>query len=244
MALLAAVLSGPLASARAQLPDPPPNAPRADVLRAREAFLRGMEFAGEQRFEDARREFVHSYALSGSPVALFNLASTLRSLERHREAAEALERLLADAGLEASVRAQAEPMYAEVAARVGRLRLRGALDGATCRVDLEPPRRLEGEASTVIVEPGPHELVVERHGAEPFTWTGRVGAGEALDLRVELEPTSRERDRPAAPDDSGLWVGVGVSLGAVLVLVAIVVGVVLDAEAQLGPRTPFVLELP
>lgn len=241
--LLVALLAAP-AAARAQLPDPPPAAPEDDVLRAREAFLRGMEFAGERRFEDARREFVHSYALSGSPVALFNLASTLRSLGRHREASEAFERLLADRGLEPSVRAQAEPMHAEVVQHVARLRLRGELDGATLRVDREPARPLRGDAVTVFVDPGAHDLGADRAGAAPWRWSGTLEAGTARELLVDFEAVAAAGASTAGSPDPAALAAIGAAVGIALAIAGVIVGVVLDAEAQLDPRTTLVLELP
>lgn len=244
LALLVAGLLGAPAAVCAQLPDPPARPPEADVLAAREAFLRGMEFAGERRFEDARREFVHSYALSGSPVALFNLASTLQSLGRHREAGEAFERLLAIRDLPGPMRAQAQPMYAEVVTRVARLRLHGELDGATLRVDREPARPLEGDAVTVVLDPGAHELTAERH-EEAWRWSGTLEAGAMRDLLVNLTAAEDPGERPAGGGvDDAVWIGIGAGAAALVVVAAIVVGVVLDAEAQLDPRTPLVLELP
>jgi len=236
------------ASARAQLPSPPDAPSAEDVAEGREAFIRGMEFARERRFAAARREFVHSYALSGSPVALFNLASTLRSLEEHVTATQAFARLLATPQLDPRIRSQAEPMYREVAGHVGRLILHGALDGATLRVDAGPARPLSGDREAVAVAPGRHELRADRAGAEPWTWRGDVEAGAALDLLVELraadaQPPANDGSTDDAADP--LPLALGLTGGALAVIAAIVIGVVVaDSESQLGPRTTLVLELP
>ena len=226
-------------SARAQLPDPPVEPAQSEVLDARAAFVRGTEFAQQERFEDARREFMHSYALSGSPVALFNLASTLRSLGHHHDAAEALVRLLANPHLDAQIRRRAEPMYALEVQRVGRLRLHDAPGGATLRLDGGVPRALHGPLETIVVRPGTHSLRADLAEHHAWTWSGGVGAGEALDLVVEL---TREAPEPAE-DDPVAAIAVVASLVAVAIG-AIVTYAVLDAEAQLVPRTGVVIELP
>lgn len=240
VALIAALLAAGPTTAFAQLPDPPRGPSEDDVSQAREAFVRGMELAGERRFAQARREFVHSYSLSGSPVALFNLASTLQSLELPRDAAVAFERLLADPGLDATIRGRAEPMLAEVALAVARVRLHGELAGATLRLDGGPPRLLLRSPTVVVVDPGAHRLDAERAGAEPWHWDGRLSRGAALDLAVEL--AAARAPEPGGGVDPGVVVGIGVAAG---VLIGVLVGsLVLDAEAQLAPRTPWVIVLP
>lgn len=236
-------------SVRAQLPSPPDAPSAQDVAQGREAFVRGMEFARERRFAAARREFVHSYASSGSPAALFNLASTLNSLEEHVVAAQAFARLLAMPGLDPRIRSQAEPMYRDVVRHVGRLILHGSLDGATLRVDSGAARPLSGDREAVPVEPGRHDLRADREGSRPWTWSGEVGAGEALDLLVELraaeDASSPGRGDPGGDSDDPLPLALGLTGGALAVVAAIVIGVVVaDAESQLDPRTPLVLELP
>ena len=241
--ILAAACSLP-SVACAQLPAPPVNPSDAEVLEAREAFVRGTQFGAEDRFEEARREFLHSYALSGSPVALFNLASSLRSLDLHREAAEAFIRLLANPDLDARIRSRAAPMYAQVVAHVTRLRLYGQLDRATLRIDGGLPMPLAGQTHTVVVDPGRHELVANRRASAPWTWSGSTEPGTSLDLLVDLDPLTSSATGDEPETDDTPWIAAGVCTIAAALLVGVIVGVVLDAEAQLGPRTPFVIELP
>lgn len=242
-AVLAALLATGPSGVSAQLPVPPPSPSREDISQARAAFVRGMEFARERRFEAARREFVHSYSLSGSPVALFNLASTLASLEEHRDAVAAFERLLAAPALDSTIRSQAEPMMTLAAVHVARVRLLGELEGATLRVDGGPPRRLARVPEVVVLDPGVHELLAERAGAADWTWRGSLAAGDALDLAVELlgDETARE-----GPDPGGIepYAALGIAIAVGAVLAALVGALVIDAEAQLAPRTGLVFELP
>jgi len=203
-----------------------------------------MQFGEEGRFDDARREFIHSYAQSGSPVALFNLASTLRSLELPRDAAEAFIRLLANPDLDASVRERATPMYADVVARVTRLRLYGPLEGATIRIDDALPRSLTGQTQTIVVNPGPHDLIADRRGSRPWRWSGAARAGASVDLLVEFQAIGEDpTDEAGEAGDEG-WVIAGVSAAIAVALGVIIGAAVLDAEAQLGPRTGLVVELP
>jgi len=244
VALLAALLAWCPPRASAQLADPPRSPSAEDISSARDAFLRGMEFAGDRRFEEARREFVHSYSLSGSPVALFNLASTLASLERHREAVVAFERLLVAPALDATIRSQAEPMLAHSATQVARVRLHGEVGAARLRVDRGPPRPFERSPEVVVLDPGPHALEASRDGAESWTWRGALAPGEALDLAVELLTVDVTAPRVVEPGGIDPYAALGVSVAIGVGLAVIVGAIIADAEAQLSPRTGLVFELP
>lgn len=59
---------------------------RADEKRARQHFEQGRLAFTETRYEDALLHFERSYALSGKPQLLFNLANVLDRLRRDEEA--------------------------------------------------------------------------------------------------------------------------------------------------------------
>lgn len=245
VALLAALLVAGPGRASAQLPEPAPSPSEHDISQARDAFVRGMGFANEGRFEAARREFVHSYSLSGSPVALFNLASTLTSLEQHRATVEAYERLLADPSLDPTIRSQAEGLLRQAAALVARIRLHGELGGAILSVDGGPARPLAQSPEVVLLDPGSHRLTARREGSDDWTWAGALSPGEALDLAVELfAPAEPAEVTPEPQEGLDPYLALALAIAAGAVVAALVGGLVADAEAQLSPRTGLVFELP
>lgn len=231
--LMTLVLLGGVAPARAQLPSPPASPSEAAVTEARRHFVEGITWAQRERWEAALESFRASYAESGSPVALFNLAGALRELGRPREAREAFDRLLADPSLDDGLRARAEPLRLEVAAQVARVRIVGVpagearlrADGIERDTSVERPLELE-------LDPGRRALAVELL-ARRWDWAGTVEPGARLELSARF---------PDPPSESLPWVVVGVGVAAVLA--AVVVGVVVDRQAQLEPRTPWVIALP
>jgi tetratricopeptide (TPR) repeat protein len=61
---------------------------------ARRLFLEGDELYAQGRYEEAIERFEHSYALSGRPALLFNLANAYERLGQYASAADALRRYL------------------------------------------------------------------------------------------------------------------------------------------------------
>lgn len=223
-------------SALAQLPEPPAHPSDADVAQARDRFVHGMALAQAQRWQAALDEFVRSYGLSGSPVALFNAGSALRELGRFRDARDAFDRLLADPELDDETRAAAERLRTEVAARVARLTVEDVPAGAArVAIDGEANESTEARPLELELDPGRHGVAVELAAYRTWRWEGTVEPGARLHLDAALEPV------PSSSFDPLPWI-----LGAVgAVLVAVIVGLaVADAEAQLGPRTSMVITLP
>ena len=241
MAGLALVVWATPRLATAQLPVAPSSPTDADVSVARDEFVAGMDFARQERWGPALERFVRSYALSGSPVALFNLASTLRSLGRFREADEAFARLLRDPTLDDETRRNTAQMRAELAPQIGVIRVEGVPEGAA-RVVADG--RSEGTRRSrpieITLEPGTHVLSVELEERPPWRWSGEVRGGARLVLTADFRPIEAP-----LPNSEGipLWPWL-VGVGVVLVLSAVVIGVVADQAAQLGPRSPWVIELP
>ncbi|MCC6877909.1 MAG: PEGA domain-containing protein [Sandaracinaceae bacterium] len=233
-ALGALVLSA--APGRAQLPDPPERTSETDSARARDAFVHGMELARESRFADALEEFLRSYELSGSPVALFNVASTLRSLGRVSEAQEAFDRLLAMEDLDDAMRRAASEHRADVAARVARVQIEGVPAGSA-RVAADGRERgsFTSRPIELALDPGEHALELRLDGHLPWRWRGPLDEGSQVSLSARLAPiTGSILEEPA------LWIVVVASAVAGLVIASVAI----DQSLQLGARTSPVVVLP
>lgn len=235
--LLAAalVLAVPTA-AGAQLPEPPSVPSDEDVAQARDHFVHGMELAEAERWDAALEEFTRSYALSGSPAALFNMGATLRSLSRFVEARAAFDRLLEDSELDRPTRRTAESMRDEVAAQIASVHVEGVPEGeATVVADGRELPPTELRPIRVELDPGLREIAITLPAHLPWSWRGELAAGDELWVDAHLSP------EPSG--ESEVVIGVLAGVGAV-VLGTIVGLVIADAEAQLRPRTPLVITLP
>lgn len=203
------------------------------MARARGRFVEGMTWAQAERWEAALDAFVASYALSGSPVALFNVGGALRELGRPREARDALDRLLADPALDADLRERAEPLRAEVAAQVARVTIvevppgeaHVLADGAERATTTERPIEVE-------LDPGARALAIDV-SARRWDWAGAIEPGAHLTLTARF---------PEVSADPAPWALL--ALGLVAAAAGVITAVVLDAEAQLEPRTALVIRLP
>jgi tetratricopeptide (TPR) repeat protein len=202
----------------------------AELAEARELYQAGTQQVEQNRWSDALESFERSYALSGASVALYSLAYTLRVVGRYRSARDAFTQLLREHhDLEPEIRREAELLRREVMARVAVLRLAGLpveptptvlLDGSSVADDGTRPLAVDAD-------PGEHALRVEAPGHEPFTWRGSVAPGGEVTVDVALEPEG------GGVGGAVLWIG----LGAAVVVAAVVVGIILYGNAQLGQRT-------
>lgn len=224
-------------AASAQIPDAPAQPSEADIARARDQFVHGMELAQAESWDAALSEFVGSYAQSGSPVALYNIGSALRALRRFREARMAFDRLLEDAELDPDMRANAAQMRSEMTAQIAVFTIDGVPAGPA-RVTADDELREVTEVRPIEVEldPGPHTLALEHPTRGVWRWSGSMSTG------------AEERATASFEDGAG---GIDVvvpivasAIVAALAVIAIVAGVVADEEAQLDPRTPLVIHLP
>lgn len=233
-AMLLIVLCSAPSAAGAQLPDPPSAPTDEDVASARELFVLGVRHAERSRWEDALDAFVRSYAASGSPVALYNVGSTLRELERFREARDAFDRLLADPALDEETRLGAERLRTEVAAQVARVTIERVPEGSARVVGDRDERETTERPIELELDPGPHDLTVELPSYSPWRWSGSLAPGAEIVLDASLA-------RAPSGDDPLPWIlgAVGVAVAAALVAI-----VIADVDAQLDPRTSMVIALP
>ena len=163
-----------------------PAASEAPEVDARALFQRGAEAYAEERYPEALEAFEASYRAREVPVVLFNLAQTLRALDRPAEAIEAYRRYLrTDAELDDARRAAVDAVIAELTPRVSLVRLEVFPDGAAVSVDGRSLGRAPFE-ERVAIDPGERRLEVRAEGHVAITRELRLVPGEPTSVRLVL----------------------------------------------------------
>lgn len=229
------------AAAQYRLAPPDGQVDDATVERARALYEEGLSHVEAGRWADALERFEEAYRISGIAAALFNAASTLRSMGRHRDARDAFDQLLAEHDeLDADVRAEAEARRHEEAGRVALILMTGLADAADAQILLDGlPVTVEArDPAELETDPGRHAVRVEREGFEPWREELQLADGERARLHVNL--TAIETPAPIIVAEEGeaihespvFWTIVGVVVAGA----AVALGFFLQAEAQLSPR--------
>ncbi|MFK7985574.1 MAG: hypothetical protein AB8I08_06045 [Sandaracinaceae bacterium] len=250
--LVGLLLAGLAPPASAQIPDAPRQPSEADFAVARDAFVEGIAHAERHQHRRALAAFERSYRLSGSTAALFNLASTLRHLERYVDADEAVTRLLGMSDLDAETHSRAARVQEQARAQLATLTIRDVPTGqADVLVDGLVRARQTSRPLSVPLDPGLRVVRVELAGRPSYTWSNTVAPGASLETRAEyatptsLDPIPTPVGTPIGGDASPNWPAIlGVSFGVLAVAAGgIAIGLVL-ADPSIGPRTDLVIRLP
>lgn len=232
--LTALILLAPL-GARAQYtiagPDGEPS--EAAIAQARDLYQQAGAELEAGRWADAAELFERSYRLSGVPSALFNHATALRSLGRHRDARDAFALLLRDhPDLDAERRAEAEARMREEAGRVALVLVTGLRDAPDARLTFDgaPVPALEHPVE-IETDSGEHAVGVVREGFEPFRAELSLADGERETVDVTLVELAGEN----LAESPVLWTIVAI----VIVGGAVAGGVVGYELSQHQPAPPF-----
>jgi hypothetical protein len=249
---LASSFAPRLAAAEGRWDAPASEPSKAALDEAHARYVAGNRAVEQGRWADALVDFEKAYALSGVPAALFNVATTLRALGRHREARDAFALLLSRHGpkLDPAVKKDAERMRAEAAARVGTLVLE-ELPSRTPElhvyVDGAPAADGGARPLSIEVDPGKHALRVEEPSAQTFTWEGTFADGERKSVRVQLASRANVSALPPAPktESGSLWSSpyFWTAVGVVVVGGAVVGGYYWHKERQVEPQSGLVVKL-
>lgn len=174
--------------------------------RAHAHFARGVERYDEQDYRNALIEFERAYAEAPARSVLLNIGQARYQLLDYAGALQALEDYVvsAPAGVTDPRRALVDREIAELTARVGRVELRGDVDGAEVLVDdvAVPTTRLP---ATLRVSAGRRRVAV-RKGAASAVRVVDVAAGDTVVVAFVLVPPS-----PVHDDDRGRPRAVAVS---------------------------------
>jgi tetratricopeptide (TPR) repeat protein len=217
-----------------------PTDPNREV--ARQAYIDGTTAAEEARWADALRLFQQAYDLSHNPAALFNVATTLRALGRHRDARDAIDHLFRDhPSLPEELRNEALAMRTQEAARVATLAINNApqrpdltvrLDGRTLEVPSTRPIRLEtdpGQHSVDLSADQPPEL-------QAFHWEQMLADGELAIVNVDMP----EVDHGSILASPWFWTVVGV----VVIGAGVATYLYMNDKAQLVPGGDYQVSFP
>ena len=180
-ALFAILVTSPALAQQPGSSSPPPE--------ARERFGRGIDLFDQGDYGGALAEFKRAYELAPYSVILYNLGLTYASLGRPVEAAETLDRVLANPGsLSADRIAKAKATRKEQAARIAEVVIVCSVDGASIEVDgvvvaatpLAAPLKIKG---------GPHRIGAVLTGHVPLRKEIDIAAGSRAEVRLDLVPT-------------------------------------------------------
>jgi hypothetical protein len=161
---------------------------------ARAAFLRGVEAAKQERWEEARAAFARSHQLVPSAVTLLNLAGSQVNSGRLVEGYRNYRLILGSPADAAQHRTEIERVLVQLEARLPRVRIvvPEVADGDSILLDGQPVA-LASTTDEVYVDPGPHRVELA-HGGRAFAQRDvEIAEGE---LRVvdlgEVMRTHRE----------------------------------------------------
>jgi tetratricopeptide (TPR) repeat protein len=154
---------------------------------ARQHFNRGVELAGQGEYEAALSEFQDAHRVSPNYVVLYNIAQAYILLGRPLEAIEMLERYVRE-GADQLPTERVERVAQQIEAqRIQRAELRIAVNVPSAALELDG--RAVGSApltSPLYVNPGTHLLTVRAPERPPLLRSVVLGAGQLLDLALEL----------------------------------------------------------
>lgn len=197
---------------------------------ARERFAAGRGSYQRGDYENAIAEWTAAYEIDPRPLILYNLSQAYERNGQLPEAANALERYLAEAAPDDE---HVDVARARLHAISGRLqqtgiRITGAPRGSELVVD---GRSLGGlpRAEVVRVEPGDHEVVVRKDGYRPFRARVGVPAGRSVEVEVELETDASGGASDAGP---GLGPYVLMGVGGALVVAGVISGAIALSQAD------------
>jgi len=165
---------------------------------ARQAFERGVNAYGEERWEEALSAFQEAYRIAPHPSVRVNMANCYVQLARPVEALDHFERFLIESGDEGDpaqkreVRRQIE----ELREQVGETFLRIEPEGATVTIDGHTTRRAP-ILDAVKLSAGTHHVEVAMQGYATVSQDFEVEGGERQELRIDLERGSGTPVGPA-----------------------------------------------
>ncbi len=152
-----------------------------------------------KEYQAALARYRAAHELYPTPKIFYNMAEALRELDQLVEAAEHLERFLAESGVpkHSPLRRAASKALAQLEGRLGRVTIGGGSFGAEVFVDGKPAGRVPVERLRVL--PGTRQVVIQKEGFDSKEMTIEVTAGAETELDGTLERTAPPMAPPPPP---------------------------------------------
>jgi len=165
---------------------------------ARAKLVEGGDLLRAGEYSGALIRFQEAYDLVHSPKIEYNFGLAYMGLGRKADAIEAFETFLNEA-LDASpdLRANAERYRSTLATQTGALVVTSDTDGAEVSIDGRS-RGVTPLQTSIRLDPGPHQLVVEKAGVPPFAEKLTIEAGRRVAVEARLTPASVAPPAPVA----------------------------------------------
>jgi len=166
---------------------------------AKAKLVEGGDLLKQGEYAPALSRFQEAYDLVKSPKIQYNFGLAYMGLGRKADAVEAFEKFLAEA-LDANpdLRANAERHRSTLSQQVGTLVVECDTDGAEISVDGRS-RGVTPLAAPIRLDPGPHQLVVEKAGVAPFAEKVTAVGGRRATVQAHLSIAPPPVAEPAAP---------------------------------------------
>ncbi len=188
---LVVLAATPVAHAQADRDEPNDAQQRED---SRASFRRGVAAVKQQRWAEARDDFLQAYKLFPHPSILLDLGVSRSHVGEWVAAEQDLTRFLSeDTGATADELQTARGTLAEIRKHLGTIRVRVSPVGATATLDEKPLSLVAGELTDVRVSIGTH--VLEASAPEHETWTNKIevdGEGAKV-IDLTLSPKGQEQ---------------------------------------------------
>lgn len=172
-------------------------APKGDEkAQARALLVEGGGLLQSGEYAEALARFEKAFALVPSPKIQYNLGLAYMGLGRPADALQAFELFVASpTDASAANVALAKKYIAQLPKKVGVVELEGETAGAETSID----GRSYAAATRIFVNPGPHQITVDKPGQSPFLQKIVVAAGDRLLIAVRFDRGEAGRAAIAPP---------------------------------------------
>jgi hypothetical protein len=159
----------------------------------------GLALAGRGDHRRALERFRAAYDTVPSAKILLNIGTTLVRLDRNAEAIQAYEKYLADPAVDTKRRAEVQNVLADLARKVGRIRVRVEPADAAVDIDGTAVQVSGGWPHLATVDPGRHTVSAAKPGFASRTVDVDVSAGNEYEVTITLTSEAAAAGDAAEP---------------------------------------------